>query len=293
MITSGRFFSRFPPALAKPLIPPGKAFVEIPAGRLAYVEAGQGEPILLIHGIPTSSFLWRNVIPHLARDFKVFAVDLLGFGDSDKPEHADLSIVGQVEHLRVFMDKVGWEKGSIAGHDIGGGIAQLMAVEHPELVTKLVLLDTIAYDSWPEPSIERLKDPGWDERMKELDLSKGFRKSLERGIFHKDRVDDELVSEYVRPFGDLQGRRAYLRCARALRTEDLLGRMKEVEEADVPTLIIWGEADDYQLVKYGERLRERMRKANLVVVKEAGHFIQEDQPDEVARLIRDFVKKNS
>jgi 2-hydroxymuconate-semialdehyde hydrolase len=265
-----------------------KSFVRTPAGRLAYVKAGTGRPMLLIHGIPTSSFLWRNVIPPLAEELRVYAVDLLGYGDSDKPEDADLSIVAQARHLWSFMEQVGWRRGSVVGHDIGGGIAQLLAVEHSEAVTKLVLIDSIAYDSWPEPQIARLKEPVWDEIMETLDLGKGLRRAFEEGMAHKERVDDELVAQYVLPFDGVEGRRAYLRCARALRTEDLTSVMDRVERLDVPTLIIWGAADPYQDVRYGERLAGAMRRARLVV-EEAGHFIQEDRPEEVALLVRNFV----
>lgn len=267
-----------------------KSFVTLEAGQMAYVRAGVGPPLLLVHGIPTSSFLWRGVIPILASEFTVYAVDLLGYGDSDKPQGADLSVPGQARHLEAFMDAVGWETGAVVGHDIGGGVAQLLAVRHPDLVSRLVLVDSIAYDSWPVPEIERLKGPEWDEIMERLDLTKGFRRALERGMFHKDRVDDELVAHYVAPFEGVEGRRAYLRCARALRTEDLLAVMEDVERLDVPTLLIWGEADEFQPVRYGRRLQERMRNARLVVLPEAGHFTPEDQPEEVARLIREHCR---
>lgn len=267
-----------------------KSWVELNAGRIAYVEEGEGEPILLLHGIPTSSFLWRSVIPILAERFSVYAPDLLGYGDSDKPERVDLSVSAQADYIHAFMQKVGWKEGYVVGHDIGGGIAQLVAIRHPEAVKKLVLMDTIAYDSWPVPEIERLKEPAWDQIMETLDLFKGFKKAFQRGIFHKERVTDELVSAYVKPFEGLVGRMAYLRCARALKTEDLLAHMDEVEQLPIPVLIIWGEGDDFQLVHYGRRLGEGLKQAKLVVVKGAGHFIQEDRPEEVARLIGEFIQ---
>jgi len=269
-----------------------KSFVTTGPGRIAYVENGEGEPILLIHGMPTSSYLWRGVLPHLAPHFRVFAVDLMGFGDSDKPEDAELSIVAQAEYLRVLMDAVGWESSVVVGHDIGGGIAQLIAVNEPSKVSKLVLIDTIAYDSWPVPDIERLKDPAWDEIIKSLDLTKGFRKALEQGMYHRERVDDELVLKYVEPFRDLEGRLAYLRCARALRTEDLSSVMGNVERLEVPTLIIWGESDSFQKLEFGERLQRRMGQTRLVILAEAGHYTPEDQPQEMARLIEEFVNRD-
>lgn len=270
----------------------GKDFVSVGDGAIAYRMEGAGPPVLLIHGIPTSSFLWRHVAPLLATDLTVYAVDLLGYGDSDKPEGADLSIGAQAGYLRTFMESLGWRTGTVAGHDIGGGIAQLLAVRYPQMVSRLILLDTVAYDSWPIPEIERMKEPVWDEIMQRIDLRKGFRKSLEQGMARREKIDDELVSEYVRPFDGVEGRLAYLRCARALRTEDLSSAADQVEALDIPTLVIWGDADQFQPLRYGERLTERMRAARLVVLADAGHFTPEDNPTEVADLIRGFALDN-
>lgn len=267
-----------------------KSTVRVKAGAMAYVAQGQGEPILLLHGIPTSSFLWRNVIPLLAERFLVYAPDLFGYGDSEKPEGVDLSVSAQADYLYEFMQKVGWERGSVVGHDIGGGIAQLLAVRYPWAVRKLVLIDTIAYDSWPVPEIARLKEPVWDQIMETLDLAKGFKKGFLRGVFHQERVTDQLIAEYVRPFEGFEGRMAYLRAARALRTEDLLAHVKAIEALQIPVLIIWGEGDEFQPLRYGQTLKERLPNARLVVVPEAGHFILEDKPEEVARLIQGFLE---
>lgn len=268
-----------------------KSRVAIREGAIAYVRQGEGEAVLLIHGIPTSAYLWREVIPLLAQGFTVCAIDMLGYGDSDKPATADLSLPAQARYVAEFMMKVGLTHANVAGHDIGGGVAQLLALERPELVKRLILVDTVAYDSWPVPEIDRLKDPAWDQIIQTLDLRKGFRKAFLRGIFHQDRVTDALVSEYVRPFDGSEGKRAYLRCARALNNRDILIRAAEIEQLTLPVLILWGEADVYQDVKVGQRLADGLPAARLVVVREAGHFLPEDQPQEISRLLRAFIEE--
>jgi pimeloyl-ACP methyl ester carboxylesterase len=270
-----------------------KSRVAIRVGSIAYVRQGKGEPILLIHGIPTSAYLWRNVIPLLARDFAVCALDLLGYGDSDKPPKADLSVRAQADYVAEFMMNVGFTHATVAGHDIGGGVAQLLALDRPELVKRLILMDTVAYDSWPVPEIDRLKDPVWDRLIQDVDLRAGFEKALLRGIFHRDRVTEALAREYFRPFEGVQGRQAYLRCARALNNRDLLIRAGEIEQLSLPVLILWGEADDYQEPKIGQQLADRLVAARLVMLKEAGHFLPEDQPEEIARLVRAFIRETS
>lgn len=268
-----------------------KSYHQLSAGRVALVDEGEGEPLLLIHGIPTSSFLWRKVVPLLSRDHRVLAPDLLGYGDSEKPAGADLGVRAQARYVAELLEKLGWERGAVVGHDIGGGVAQVLAAENPEMVRALVLVDSIAYDSWPVPEIERLKEPVWDEIFKTLDLSRGFRKALERGLV-RVAVDDELVEAYVRPFAG-EGRFAYLRAARALRTQDLLDLMPRVEALSIPTLLLWGERDEFQKVEYARRLAAAMPRAKLRVIPEAGHFLPEDAPEDVASAIREFLQEES
>ncbi len=268
-----------------------KSRISIREGEIASVCQGEGEPILLLHGIPTSSYLWRHVIPLLAHDFAVYAFDLLGYGDSTKPLKADLSVRAQAGYVAEVMAKFGLTRVTAVGHDIGGGVVQLLALNRPEMVRRLVLVDSVIYDSWPVPEVDRLKDPAWDQIMESLDLQKGFRKAFQRGIFHRERVTETLVAEYLRPFDGLEGRRAYLRCARALNNRDLLIRAAEIERLLLPVLVLWGEADDYQDVKYAQRLVDRLPSARLVILKEAGHFLPEDQPEELARLIRVFIQQ--
>lgn len=266
-----------------------KTRVDIRNGTIAYVRAGAGEPILLIHGIPTSAYLWRNVIPPLSRDLTLYALDLLGYGDSDKPPKANLSLPAQAEYVADFMMKVGLTHATVVGNDIGGGVAQLLALERPELVRRLILVGTVVYDSWPVPEIERLKDPTWDSDT--LDLRATFKDMLLRGIFHKERVTDGLVGAYAGHFEGAQGSEAYLRCVRALNNRDILIRAAEIGNLTVPVLILWGDSDEFQDVTDGRRLADQVPSARFMVVKEAGHFLPEDQPEEVARLIGAFIKE--
>lgn len=263
--------------------------VETRAGTMAYRQAGAGDPVILIHGIPTNSGLWRNVMADLADDFAVYAPDMIGYGASVKPEAGDLSVSAQADYLADFMDAVGIDAAHLVGHDIGGGVVQIFTVRHPDRANKLVLVDSIAYDSWPEPGIARLKEPAWDEIMQRLDLAKGFRKGLEQGMVQTDKITDEVVDRYAGPFRDLEGRMAYLRAARALETRDTLDIADEIEAIDKPVLILWGDGDIFQSVDYGRRLADALADARLVVIDEAGHFLPEDQPEALAQHIREFL----
>ncbi len=269
-----------------------KHFIELPFGIMGYVKAGEAPDIVvLLHGIPTSSFLWRNVVSHLQDDFTVYAPDMLGYGDSDKPENRDLSLPAQAGYLKIFTDALGLGAFHLAGHDIGGGVAQIFTARHPGFVKKLVLIDTIAYDSWPEPGINRLKDPAWDKKLKLRDLRVGFRKGLEGGLVHQERISDEMLEGYIGPFISRQGRMNYLRAARALKTSDLLDMTLEIEKIPHETLILWGAKDPFQDVSYGKRLAEALVKGRLSVCDDGGHFLPEDRPDWVADQMRNFLRK--
>src|SRR5256714_1787934 len=152
------------------------------AGDVAYLRQGQGPAVLLLHGIPSSSYLWRDVIDPLSATFDVLAPDLLGYGDSDKRLDADLSIAAQARYMVAFMETLGVHQAAVIGHDIGGGVAQLMAVDEAQRVARLSLIDSAVDNNWPVPVIARLKEPAWDQIMVNIDLRKGLREGLEKGM---------------------------------------------------------------------------------------------------------------
>jgi pimeloyl-ACP methyl ester carboxylesterase len=150
-----------------------------------YGRAGAGPSVLLIHGIPTSSYLWRNVAPRLvAAGREVITIDMLGYGASDKPVDADLGIAAQARLISRVLSQIEWQGGTVVGHDIGGGVAQLLAVDNRERVRNLIIVDSIAYDSFPEPGIARLKDAAWDGILgaTDFDVVRGLTKGFSRTV---------------------------------------------------------------------------------------------------------------
>ena len=258
-------------------------------GDVAYLRQGQGPPLVLLHGIPSSSYLWRDVIGPLSATFDVMAPDLLGYGDSDKRLDADLSIAAQARYMVAFMESLGVHQAAVVGHDIGGGVAQLMAVDEPQRVARLILIDSVVDNNWPVADIARLKEPAWDQIMVNIDLRKGLRKGLEAGMVTEGRVTDELVEEWTRPFQDLGGRRAYLRAARALNNRDLMSRSKHIEEIETPTLILWGANDAFLEPRWAETLKHKLRDTTVEIIDPGGHFLPLDRPDAVVEAIIRFL----
>src|SRR3989442_5390059 len=236
------------------------------AGDIAYLRKGQGPALVLLHGIPSSSYLCRDVIDPLSATFDVLAPDLLGYGDSDKRLDAELSIAAQARYMVAVMESLRVHQVAVLGHDIGGGIAQLMAADEPQRVARLILIDSVVENNWPVPDIARLKEPAWDQIMVNIDLRKGLRKGLEAGIVTEGRVSEELVDEWTRPFQDIGGRRAYLRAARSLNNRDLTSRSKHVEEIETPTLILWGANDKFLEPRWAEVLKHKLRDATVEII---------------------------
>ncbi len=281
------------PLAAEPIVPApmaqGKRKIRTFAGDIAYLRKGQGPALLLIHGIPSSSYLWHDILDPLAEHFDVLAPDLLGYGDSDKRLDADLSIAAQARYMVAFMESLGVHQAAVVGHDIGGGIAQLMAVDEPQRVARLILIDSVVDNNWPVHDIARLKEPVWDQIMVNLDLRDGFRKGLEAGMTAHERITDELVNEWTRPFQDLGGRRAYLRTARALNNRDLTSRSRHIQDIETPTLILWGANDKFLEPRWADTLKHKLHDSTVEVIEPGGHFLPIDRPEVVVDAIMRFL----
>lgn len=269
-----------------------KEFATVDDGfRLAYTMEGGGEPVLLVHGITTYSFLWRNMIPDLAKAFTVIAVDLLGCGGSDKPPEADYSISAQADLLAGFLDVLRIEKVHLVTHDIGGGIGQIFAVRYPVKTLSLTLINTVGYDYWPVQPITSMRIPILRE-IGMAALDHGFlRLLIRRGVYHKERVTEELMDLFRAPLRTRDGRQGFLRLAKCLDNRNLMDIAGDLKKIKTPTLIIRGDADPYLSPEISKRLHENISGSRLIIVPTGGHFIQEDEPGLITRYILEFVKE--
>jgi 2-hydroxymuconate-semialdehyde hydrolase len=264
-------------------------FTQVDGHRIAYIDEGEGIPLLLIHGIPSNGLMWRNVIPELSKHFRVIAPDLLNYGQSEMPESADVSINAQHRILFGLMDSLGVRQAHVVAHDIGGGVAQLMAVEKPERVDQLVLIDSICFDSWPIPEFEPLQKPGAEADMALDDFVEMIRGFLPKGVVDPQVMTKSVIELYTKPWSTEKGKQAFFRNLRRLNSEYTLAISEALSQLPHSTLIIWGEKDPFQKPEYGPRLEQAIPNARLTVIDDVGHFLLEEKPGEIGDLILDFL----
>ncbi|MFB6286741.1 MAG: alpha/beta fold hydrolase [Candidatus Bipolaricaulia bacterium] len=262
--------------------------------RIAYTEQGQGPPVVLIHGTPSHSYIWRHVLPAV-RDagYRVFAFDLLGFGRSEKPAfERDTSVAAQAELLDELLEHWDVPSAHLVGHDLGGAVSLIVAVRHPERVRSLLLADTVSYDSWPSETWQAIIERRMDDyqAMPLDDFRAMMTRQLRMTVFDKGRMSGATLEAYLAPFRTELGKMAFF----AHQVQHYDSRYTEAIEDDlarltVPVRIVWGENDEWQPLAYGERLRADIPEATLVTIPEAGHFVMEDAPERVRSEIVTFL----
>jgi pimeloyl-ACP methyl ester carboxylesterase len=262
--------------------------------RLAYRDRGQGEPVLFIHGTPSHSYEWRNVVPHVeAGGFRTIAYDLLGYGLSERPADRDTSVAAQTDLLEHFLHALGIDQVSIVAHDIGGAVGQRFAIAHPERVRRLMIIDSVSYDSWPSPTWRKIIDEHLDDysSMPQDDFNTLLTQQLKMTVADESLMTGDVLQAYLAPHQSAMGRVSFfehqVRHYDSKYTEQIsddLGRLT------MPVRILWGEQDQWQPLHYAKRLGSDIPDADLVVVPDAGHFLMEDAPERVVQEINDFLR---
>lgn len=253
-------------------------------GNLAYVDAGEGPPVLLLHGFPTSSHLWRDLVPLLAPRFRVIAPDLLGYGWSDKPTDADLHLRAQAGYVRELLAGVDADRPAVVGHDIGGGVAQLLALG--DVVGTMVLMDAVSFDSWPIEGV-RMLQAARDEDVTEEFVERIVGFTFDAGMGHRDLLSDEDLERYVEPWRDDPD--ALVRAARGIDGQGLVGTEDRLSSLDLRALVVWGEEDPFQPAAWAERLGEVIPGATVALLPGCSHFVSEDAPETVLPLVADYL----
>lgn len=251
-----------------------------------------GQAVLLVHGFGTNSFVWRNVGPAIAMaNLTAFAVDMFGYGASDRPFDADYGIAAQAEYLDRALTALRMARATVVGLDLGGAVALRFAAAHPERVEKLVLINPVAFDDIPADDVKSLQR---NTGRFALRISRGvmgaaplMRELLRNSVADPATMPDALVGRYMAPYVGSDGVDHLLRTARVIDKGD----MDEVDLRALPhpTLILWGERDPWVSSKVGDDLANAIGGSKLVRLPNASRLVPEDAPDMVAELVLDFI----
>ena len=267
-----------------------KQSVSVLGHRMAYVTGGEGEPVVLLHGVGLAASSWQWVLPTLARRFRVFALDMFGCGRSDAPR-IDYSLWAMATYVRYFLDAVGVQQADFVGHSLGGGVAMHTRLQYPDRVGRLGLLAPggmghelrwlLRTPTLPGASLvmDVVTHPFWDRVIKRL----GY---VEPTAPHK-RETRQMWLDLTHP----DRRWAFLHMLRGVsnisgQTVSALDRLHLMQQ---PVLLIWGARDRTLPVAQAHRAARLIPHCQLEILPDCGHYPALECPEQVAPLLERFL----
>lgn len=255
------------------------------AGDIAWDRLGQGPPVVMVHGTPWSSWSWRQVAPRLAERFSVFVFDLLGFGVSDQRSGQDVSLAAHGARLADLLEYWELDRPAVIAHDIGGATALRAHLLHHRPVAALALVDVVALAPWGSPFYRLVGEHLTVFEQLPAAIHEGVLRAYV-GTAQPRPLERAVENALIGPWLGSAGQSAFYR-------QIAQGDERHTDEIEplyaqitAPTLVIWGEADPWIPAARGAELAQRIPGARLEILPTAGHLVQEDQPDELARLLR-------
>ena len=267
-------------------------FVDVDGVRVHYQEAGdaEGPPLILIHGFATSNLVWSKVfLDFAAGGFRVIAPDLLGYGYSDKPRDLDYTIARQAEMVVNFMKQLGVERAVLVGSSYGAAVAATVALDHPAMVEKLILVGAVNNNRPTRYLLMRLfGSPIIGDILSPLLVGSRLllRKRMKR-VYDKHSwvLDERRVDARHLPLRTRNAHRAIIRTVRRWDAERV---SRDAHLLTQPTLLVWGDTDREVPLQDGERLHEAIPGSRLIVFRDCGHLPHEEYPERFSRLVVEF-----
>jgi pimeloyl-ACP methyl ester carboxylesterase len=264
--------------------------VQIDGLTLGYRESGAGPPVLLLHGWPTSSFLWRDVMAPIARANRVVAVDLPGFGASDKPVDVRYNFAFFERVLDLFLARLGIDELGLAVHDLGGPIGLHWLLHRPGRVTKLALLNTLVYPEFSDAVKEFIRACATPESSERLTSPSGLEAILRDGLADRASLSPEMLTPLLEPFRTPESRRALAAAGIGVERRGFIAIAQKLPSLRVPVRIIYGERDRLlpDVATTMARVKADLPHADMTAFPDRGHFIQLEAPEQVGELLATF-----
>lgn len=275
--------------------------VSLPAGTAAhipvtirYIDEGQARQgtILLMHGIPTWGYLYHAVIPPLVEaGYRVIAPDFLGHGWSDRRDRFDRSFQDQARMIVALLSGLELPQVDVVGHDTGGAVALILAIEHASLVNRLVITNSVCYDRFDDDMLDFGHPLRWQPRPVS-DLVAALEESLAAGLSDLDRLTPDFREGIIAPWASEAGKLSLLRNASALNANQTMALVDRHNTITVPTLILWGMDDPWQKAEDGKRLASEIPGAQFQAIEGASHWVQQDTPQQFSDALLAFFEKS-
>jgi 2-hydroxymuconate-semialdehyde hydrolase len=252
-------------------------------------------PLLLLHGLPTTSYLWRDVMRDLEHQLRCWAPDLAGLGRSERPARRCYDPISQSRLMLALLDRLGLDRVILVGHDLGGSVAVALAALAPERVAGLVLIGAPVHtEVWPVPAVLPLLLPGMGRPYAGvLRRVPRLARAVLAGALGAGTPDSGLEAReldyYLAPLLRADGARSLVQLVRAVDMEPVEAAWRLLRAAPPPTLVLWGERDRVHAVSYGRRVAAELPGASWVPVADAGHLLPQERPERVAEELAGFA----
>ena len=270
-------------------------YLQLEAGNMHYIDEGEGDVILFVHGTPTWSFLYRDYISALSKNYRCIAIDHIGFGLSDKPESFAGNPADHSANLTALIERLNLKEITLVVHDFGGPIGLSSAMDWPDRIKQVVLFNSWLWATKDNPKAQKVDKILNSGMGKFLYLSMNFSPKvlLKKGLYDKKSLSRKEHKQYVRPFPDRASRRSLLNIGKALvgSSDWYQSQWENLDKIESkPWLILWGNKDEFITPDYLETWKKRLPDAE-VETFECGHFLQEEKSNETIQSIQAFMKQ--
>ena len=254
--------------------------------KIRYLESGKGNKkhILFIHGLGSAADRWMNIPDELSADFHSVAIDLPGFGESDKPKKMDYTIDQFCKIIISFLKIISIHNEEIilVGHSLGGYIASEIAIQHKNNIRQLVLIDASGMLDKSTPILEEYLEAAMNPTQNNV------RKAFEKMVADPKRIPQPLVDGFIRRINMPNAKHAFqLTLLNSATTQIGLKRLRKINP--IPTLILWGVHDKVIPLEHSDFFKESIDNSKIEIIKDAGHAPFAEKPDQVCKLIRNFL----
>ncbi|MFQ5596718.1 MAG: alpha/beta fold hydrolase [Nitrospiria bacterium] len=261
--------------------------------QLRYIVDGNGPPLLLLHGLFDSAKTWDRLIPYLSSGFKLYAVDLPGFGKTPLPVHWDASLSGMVDAVSGFLDLQGFSKVSLVGSSMGGGLALALSEKYPHRIDRLALLNPYGLPILPlavkgarKPVIGRLL-PYF---MGGTAIKRCAKIIFLRALDDKTLLTEAMLDDRIQAFRSLQGRKDLFRFLKGISLEEISKIDARLSDIRQPVLILWGKKDGWLSEDHCLHLKKKLLQSRVIPIPDCGHLPHMEKPEAVAAAISDFCR---